>query len=45
MNGHLDGLCPDCNAEARLEPASSGVTVLQILHDDTCPTLARIEAN
>ncbi|WP_276330441.1 hypothetical protein [Mycetocola reblochoni] len=37
--------CPDCNADASIEQLSPGVTRFNIWHDDTCPTLARIEAN
>lgn len=40
-----DSLCPDCDAEMRVVEVSPGVSILQILHDDTCPTLATIERN
>lgn len=35
--------CPDCNADVALVEASPSVYVLEIRHDDTCPTLAVIE--
>lgn len=33
-------LCPDCNASRRLVEVAPGLTVLQVLHDDTCPWLS-----
>lgn len=29
--------CADCNAERRIVEIRPGITILQILHDDTCP--------
>lgn len=41
----MDGLsyeCPDCASDAQLVQVKPGVYVLQVRHDDTCPTLRRI---
>ena len=35
----LTGLCSDCNADARTVEIAPNVTVLEVLHDDTCPSL------
>lgn len=36
----VSSLCEDCNATQRLIEVSAGITILQILHDDTCPWLS-----
>lgn len=41
--GRRPGGCEDCHAESVLRDAGRGVYVLTIRHDNTCPTLARIE--
>lgn len=38
----IPGGCDDCLAYQEIEPVG-GIHVLHIRHDDTCPTLARIE--
>ncbi|GAA4191961.1 hypothetical protein GCM10022219_11570 [Microbacterium oryzae] len=38
------GLCPDCNPESRTVEIAPKITVLQVVHDDTCPTLRAREA-
>lgn len=37
------GRCPDCDSHQRIRPAAPGVFELLVLHDDTCPRLARME--
>lgn len=37
--------CPDCLSETAIVHLGDNLHVVQILHDDTCPTLARIEAD
>ncbi len=32
-------LCPDCNAARHLVDIAPGLTILQVIHDDTCPWL------
>lgn len=39
-----ESLCPDCDAELRFVTIEPGVTVIQILHDDTCPAYASMES-
>lgn len=36
--------CPDCLSDTNIVHLGSNIHVVQISHDDTCPTLARIEA-
>lgn len=36
--------CPDCLSETAIVHLGDNIHVVQISHDDTCPTLARIEA-
>ena len=36
--------CPDCLSETRIIHLGDNVHVIQISHDDTCPTYLRIEA-
>lgn len=33
-----ESLCPDCDAHQQLVEYAPGVGVLEIHHDDTCPT-------
>ncbi len=35
--------CPDCNAITRAVKVTPNLTILQVLHDDTCPLLHRLE--
>lgn len=38
----MDGLsyeCPDCASDTHLVQVTPGVYVLEVRHDDTCPTL------
>jgi hypothetical protein len=43
VNGdRIPGGCPDCNAYRELMEVASGVAVLAVFHDDTCPMLAAI---
>jgi len=35
--------CPDCDSDTQLVE-SGGVYIVQILHDDTCPTYRRLLA-
>lgn len=37
--------CPDCHSETRIVHLGDNIHVVQIFHDDTCPTLAKIDAN
>ncbi|SDQ49661.1 hypothetical protein [Leucobacter chromiiresistens] len=37
--------CPDCLSETRLVHLADNIHVVQILHDDTCPTYQRIEGD
>lgn len=37
--------CPDCLSETRIMHLDDNLHVVQISHDPTCPTLARIEAD
>ncbi|MBA2730481.1 MAG: hypothetical protein H0U48_06995 [Euzebyaceae bacterium] len=37
--------CPDCDADAALREVRPLVYVLDVAHDDTCPTLARLEGD
>lgn len=37
--------CPDCNADKRAIEIAPSITVLQIFHDDTCPTYLHMEAS
>ena len=37
------GGCDDCHAEQTMRRDESGVYVLQIAHDPTCPTLRKME--
>ncbi len=30
--------CPDCDSRARLTAYTPGVLILEVRHDDTCPT-------
>lgn len=34
---HIPGGCDDCDAYQTLETDASGVTVLTVHHDDSCP--------
>ena len=36
--------CPDCNAETRPVEYAPGVTLLQVFHDDMCPTYRAMQA-
>ena len=36
--------CPDCDAETRTIEVASGITIMQVFHDDTCPTYLHMEA-
>ena len=36
--------CPDCLSETAIVHLGDNIHVVQISHDPTCPTLARIEA-
>lgn len=38
-------LCPDCNSDTVLTQTGTNVWVLGIVHDDTCPSLATINAS
>jgi len=47
--GPLDGAqipggCDTCDAYQTIEPMSAGIWTVTVVHDDDCPTLARIEA-
>ncbi|BBY82012.1 hypothetical protein H7I53_10305 [Mycolicibacterium pulveris] len=33
--------CPDCDNDVRIVPMGEGVSVLQVIHDDTCPWLGK----
>ncbi len=35
--------CPDCCADTELVQSSPGVHVLEVRHDDTCPTYRSIQ--
>lgn len=37
------GACDDCGASQSMSKDSSGIYVLTVAHDDTCPELARRE--
>jgi len=37
--------CPDCLSETRIVHLGDNIHVVQILHDDTCPTYQRLEAD
>lgn len=37
--------CPDCASDTRLVQVTPGVYVLQVVHDDTCPTYPRTTAS
>lgn len=37
--------CPDCNVDTGLVEVSPGVLVIQVYHDDTCPTFLRMETS
>lgn len=49
LRGIADNLhryrCPDCNNDTQLRQDTYGVWHLEVLHDDTCPTLTAIERN
>lgn len=36
--------CPDCNNDVRVTELAPGIVRAAVLHDDTCPWLARQEA-
>ena len=36
--------CPDCLSDTNILHLGDNIHVIQISHDDGCPTLARIEA-
>lgn len=40
----LNYRCPDCNNDTRLVQVAPNVWSLQVLHDDTCPTLGALVA-
>lgn len=35
--------CPDCDASVTVVEHAPGLFVMTVLHDDTCPRLARME--
>jgi len=41
----ITAVCPDCNANIRAVEIGTGITVLRIAHDDTCPWMKRREAH
>ncbi len=48
--GPLDGAripggCDTCDAYQTVTPVTAGVWIINVHHDDWCPTLARIEAS
>lgn len=36
--------CPDCLSDTAIVHLADGVHLIEISHDPTCPTLAKIEA-
>jgi len=36
--------CPDCNATAGLREIHPGVVVIEVRHDETCPTYKAMES-
>lgn len=36
-------LCPDCNADTQTVEIAPNITIMQVLHDDTCPTYRAME--
>jgi len=37
--------CPDCNADTELVEVSPGVAVLEVRHNDTCPTYRSMQGD
>lgn len=35
--------CPDCNADTQAVEIAPNITIMQVLHDDTCPTYRAME--
>lgn len=42
---NIDYRCPDCDNDVRIRQDEHGIWRLQVLHDDTCPWLARYNAH
>jgi hypothetical protein len=43
LDQRIPGGCDDCDAYQQLTTDGSGIYLLEVFHDDSCPYLSRIE--